>query len=214
LISDIYRGLLSKGGRVVVAALAALTFTAPARAQLHSDGFEFLKAVEKRDIEAVRKFLDAPGSTLVNSRDLSTKRTALHTVVEQRNTSWLSYLLAKGADPNLADNRGVTPLLLACRTSYIPGVEALVKAGARVDDPNEAGETPLISAVHARNTELMRVLLAAGANPDRADASGRTARDYAQLDGPQSVTLAEIARSAKRTDRGSASAVYGPVLRR
>jgi ankyrin repeat protein len=198
-----------------VAAAVALALAAPGSAQLHSDGFEFLKAVEKRDIETVRKFLDTPGSTLVNSRDLSTKRTALHTVVEQRNTSWLNYLLSKGADPNLADNRGMTPLLLACRSSYIAGVQALVKAGARIDEANVAGETPLISAVHARNTELMRVLLTAGANPDRPDATGRTARDYAKLEGPQSLTLAEITRSAQSTSQGSASAaVYGPVLRR
>jgi uncharacterized protein len=215
LISGILVGLLGRGGRMAAAGLMALALAAPGAAQLHSDGFEFLKAVEKRNIEEVRKFLDAPGSTLINSRDLASNRTALHIVVEQRNTSWLNFLLARGADPNLADNRGVTPLLIACRSGYIAGVESLVKAGARVDEANRAGETPLISAVHARNIELMRVLLTAGANPDRPDASGRSARDYARLEGQQSLTLAEIVRSAKTTGQGSASAaVYGPVPRR
>ena len=39
---------------------------------------------------------------------------------------------------------------------------------------------------------MMRVLLKAGADPDRADNSGRSARDYADPEGPSSRTLAEI----------------------
>ena len=133
-------------------------------------------------------------------------------VVERRDLGWLTFLLDKGADPNLADNKGVTPLLLACRLRFLDGVERLVKGGARVDEPNETGETPLISAVHDRNIPLMRTLLKAGANPDRTDNTGRSARDYAKQDGAGNALLAEIEQNAKPTSSRSGSGSYGPTL--
>jgi ankyrin repeat protein len=90
-------------------------------------------------------------------------------------------------------------------------VEVLVAKGARVDDANDAGETPLISAVHNRNVPMMRLLLKAGANPDRADNSGRSARDYAVLEGRGSPLIAEIETNAK--PQGTAGKPsYGPTL--
>jgi ankyrin repeat protein len=103
--------------------------------------------------------------------------------------------------------------MLASSLGFFEGVGALIKVGARVDEPNEAGETPLITAVHRRDTQMMRVLLQAGANPDRSDNSGRTAREYATLEGENSRTLAEITRSA-RDDKPASSRdsgeTYGP----
>ena len=53
---------------------------------------------------------------------------------------------------------------------------------------------------------LIRLLLKAGADPDRADNSGRTARDYAALDGRNSPLLAEI-ESARQAARAAPKAV-------
>ncbi|MBB5732278.1 ankyrin repeat protein [Altererythrobacter atlanticus] len=203
-----------KFGRMVAGAAAALMLASamPASAQQYSDGYKFLKAVKDRDTAEVNKMLQEPGSTVINARDLATGESALHVAVKARDLSWIRFLTSKGANPNIADKKGVTPLILACRMGLIDGVQALVDAGARVDEPNNAGETPLISAVHARDTGLMRVLLKAGADPDRADNSGRTARDYARLDGASSQTLAEIERNAEEraADRKAEGEVYGP----
>ena len=141
----------------------------------------------------------------------SSASTALHIVIERRDLTWLNFLLAKGADPNLADSKGVTPLLLAVRMGFVEAVDALVKNHARLNDSNDAGETPLISAVHARNIPMMRVLLQAGADPDHTDNSGRSARDYAKLDGADSAVLAELVKNAK-TGRGASAGSYGPSL--
>ena len=78
--------------------------------------------------------------------------------------------------------------------------------------PNDTGETPLISATHRRDLGLVRILLKAGANPDRADNSGRSARDYAALDGRQNPILAEIESTTRaRTGAGGAKS-FGPTL--
>lgn len=194
---------------LAMAAGLSLMVAAPGAAQYYTDGYKFLQAVEKQDQGAVEQLLNK-NSVLINSRDRTDGHTALHIAVRARAYSWLSYLLGKGADPNAADKNGVTPLMLASQTGQTDAVVALARSGARVDVPNDAGETPLISAVHNRNLAMVRLLLAAGANPDRADNSGRSARDYAKLDGADSPTLAAIARNDKDQAGKKSHGTYGP----
>jgi len=199
-------------GSVIGGTLAAmLALGAPIAAQTYSDGFLFLQAVQKKDIDKADELLGKPGSTLINSRDISNGRTGLHIAADRRDVVWLVYLLNRGANPNIADNSGVSPLMLASQRGFHEGVQHLVNGGARVDTANDTGETPLILAVHRRDTGMMRLLLKAGADPDRTDNSGRSARDYAELDGANSLTLAEIERSAS-TSRRAEGGVYGPSI--
>lgn len=188
---------------------AGLAFAAPAAAQKMGEGYEFLKAVKARDGTKVNTALDRPGSTVIGTRDASTGETALHYVVARRDLVWLRFLIGRGANPNIADRNGVTPLTLAANLGWGEGVEQLVKSGASVDSANQTGETPLIAAIHRRDADMVRALLKAGANPDRADNSGRTARDYAVLMGPQSTILAELDK-AKAERKARAAKSYGP----
>lgn len=204
--------LMVQAGLAVAVPVAMLA--TPAAAQNFSDGYKFLQAVEKKDGKTAMELLDAPGSTVINARDVAGGRTALHIAVDRRDPTWLAFLIERGANPNIADNRGVTPLMRAVQMGFEEGVAALVGGGARVDQTNEAGETPLIFAVHQRNLSLTRVLLEAGADPDHSDNSGRSARDYARLDGPDAPVLAEIERrsDADGARHAASTEVYGPSL--
>ncbi len=197
---------------IALAGLAPIGLAAPAAAQMLSEGTEFLRAIEKRNEDAnkVTEMVDVPGSTVINSRELTSGRTALHIVVADRDTPWLNYLISQRANVNLADSQGVTPLMLAVQVGYIEGVEALVAARARVDVANASGETPLIFAVHSRNTDMMRVLLQASADPDRKDNSGRSARDYARLRGASDATNEAITHYERPASQRGAGATYGP----
>jgi uncharacterized protein len=203
---DVSKGFARLGGAMLA---GLLVLSAPASAQFMSDGYKFLEAVKKKEGDKVTDALSEPGSTLINTRDITTGESALHIVVARRDKLWLEFLISKGANVNIRDVKGVTPLVLASNLNFIEGVEVLVAKGAKVDEPSQTGETPLIAAVHTRNLELMRVLLKAGANPDRSDNSGRTARDYAMLDGRNSPLLAEIERSAKPKTTNT-KPVFGP----
>ncbi len=199
--------------RAILALLAAaLIAPAPAQAQF-SKSYKFLEAVRKKDGTVVQDALDEPGSQIVNTRDSTNGETALHIVTARRDLTWMNFMIAKGANVNVHDGRGVTPLQLAVTLGFPEGVELLVSQRARVDEPNSEGETPLISAVHRRDTALMRVLLKAGANPDRADNSGRSARDYALLNGPGNSLINEITSNAKPAgQRSGPQRSYGPTL--
>lgn len=196
--------------RLIAAMLALAIPAAPLCAQMFSEGYEFLKAVKDRDGNEATKALNEPGTTVVNARDLATGETALHIVTQRRDAVWIQFLTQHGANPNIEDKKGVMPIQLAASLGFLEGIEALIKAGARVDVTNVAGETPLITAVHRRDVAMVRLLLAQGADADRRDNSGRSARDYAKLMGASSQILGEIERSDKERKGQTTQQTYGP----
>ncbi len=189
--------------------LPALLLTAvPAAAQMsQSQGYKFLEAVRNSKGDEVIKILDEPGQRIVNAKDVTTGEGALHIVIKRGDETYLRYLLARGADPNLRDGRGDTPLLLAVQYGQNGMVEILTKAKANVNLGNGGGETPLIRAVQKRDLALVRELLAAGANPDQTDnVAGMSARDYARADTRSPAIAKLIDEKPKRAVR----AVAGP----
>jgi len=191
-------------------ALFGAVLAMPVQAQFFSDGYEFLKAVKDRDGDAATEALNEPGTTIVNARDITSGETALHITVARRDLLWTRFLIQRGANPNIRDKNGVSPLQLAVGLGFIEGVEALLDAGAEIDINDTAGETPLIAAVHRRDVPLIRLLLEKGANPDRTDNSGRSARDYAELSVSNRAILDEFARADEAQKGKPESKNYGP----
>lgn len=168
--------------------LAALGAT-PALAQF-SESYNFLKAVRDADGDKVTKALQGSGSTLINTRDFNTGEAGLHIVVKRRDMTWLGFLLSRGANPNVKDNAGNTPMLQAALIGFQEGVEALAKYNAQVNLGNSRGETPLIIATQQRNIPMVRFLLANGGDPRQADRiAGKSAHDYAAEDSRSAAVL-------------------------
>lgn len=184
--------------------------TAPAVAQLgQSPGYKFLQAIKDSKNDDVIGFLDKPGATVVNTRDSSTGEGAIHIVVRRGDMPYLTYLLQKGADPNLRDSKGESGMLLAARVGREEMIEALAKGGGNVNLANNSGETPLIVAVQRRDQAMVRALLDLGADPDQPDRlQGFSARDYAHQDGRASLIASMIDAKPKKARR----AVSGPRL--
>jgi hypothetical protein len=202
-------------GRKVTSAFLtglALSVAVPVAAQFQSEGYQFLEAVKERDGDKATDMLNKPGTQIVNTRDITSGDTGLHLVVQRRDVLWIRFLIQRGADPNIRNKKGLTPLQVATTLGFTDGVEALLKAGANVNVGDQTGETPLIAAVHQRNTELARVLLARGADPEHTDNSGRSARQYVELMSGNTLMKqvfeeADAKRAGKETKRN-----YGPAL--
>ncbi len=197
-----------RAGLAAAVLIGALGAALPAHAQF-SESYKFLEAVRKKDGQKVTDALNEPGSQIVNTRDASTGESGLHIVTARRDLTWMQFLVSHGANVNVRDAKGTTPLVLASNLGFIEGVEYLITSGAKVDEPNNTGETPLMTAVHRRDLAMVRALLKAGANADRPDNSGRSARDYAMLEGKDSAVATEIANSAKGGAQGPKK-TYGP----
>lgn len=195
---------------VALAGVAPQALMAPASAQLFSQGYEFLEAVDERDGDAVTEMLNKPGTQVVNTRDITNGRTGLHIVVERRDALWVRFLIQRGADPNIKDKKGTYPIQIAANLGDADSVEALIKGGAQVDVADQQGETPLIAAVHKRDTAIIARLLKEGADPDRNDNSGRSARNYAELMAGNDRILAEFAAADADRKANGPKKSYGP----
>lgn len=195
--------------RHLFAALALLPLAVPAAAQFQSESYKFLQAVRDSKGDEVTAALNKPGVTLVNTRDATTGEGAIHIVVKRDDPAYLRFLLAKGADPNLRDGQGNTPLLLAVAAGNDDLIPILTTAKANPNLANAAGETPLIRAVQRRDADMVQLLLAAGADPDQTDnIAGISARGYAERDTRSGVVGKLLAAAPKRTH----AAVAGPKL--
>lgn len=186
----------------------AMLSAGPAAAQF-SDGYNFLKAVRDKDVLKAKALIDKPGSTIVNARDLTSGETALMIAIRRKDTPWMGFLLENGADPNLKDAQGDTPLIVAAMNGFPEGVRVMLLAKAQVDGTNGRGETALIKAVLMRDAPSVRLLLQAGADPDRTDnQTGLSARDYAARD----IRSGPIAKALAEAPKKGASKSMGPSL--
>lgn len=191
-----------------LAAFALIVAAAPAAAQFQSEGYKFLQAVRDSKSNDVIAALNRPGSQIVNTRDVTTGEAALHITVRRGDVPYTTFLLQKGADPNIRDNRSNTPLLLAIQSGHAELIPLLVAGRANVNLASNAGVTPLILATQLRNADAVRALLTAHANPDQRDYNGQSARDYATHD----TRAGAIARLFAETPQQAAPAVAGPRL--
>lgn len=201
----------TRAARLALSALLITTPLSALSAQQFSESYKFLEAIRKAEGNTVNEILNKPGQSIVNARDRSTGDSALHIVTRRSDATYMRFLLQKGANPNLQDARGNTPMMLAVEQSFGDGVDILKNYKANVNLANSSGETPLIRAVQMRNYELVRILLAAGADPDQSDfAAGMSARAYAARDSRSPAITKALADAPKRGARGNAA---GPVLR-
>jgi len=146
------------------------------------------EAVLKGEAAVVRLLRDDPTATQTRaSRDRLVKAiphwlyvgdTGLHLAAAGLRAGVARILLESGADPNVENRRGGTPLHYACDPRPRSGgtwdpatqsslIEMLVVHGAEVDRGDRGGATALHRAVRARSVEAVRQLLALGARTDR-----------------------------------------------
>lgn len=172
----------------------------------YSESYTFLKAVRERDGAKVSEIVANPSSTAINARENGSGEGALHMLVRGRDFSFLRFLLARGARPDLQDNQGNTPLILAASIGWAEGAEALLARRANPNLPNNRGETPLILAVQRRDIALVRLLMSSGADPNRSDSvTGYSALDYARRDNRSGAVLRLL-----EAPRAAQPAVAGP----
>jgi cytohesin len=78
-------------------------------------------------------------------------------------------LITAGANPNLANKYGITPLLQASRTGADEVVQTLLRAGADPALAHPEGETALMAASFAGSLPTVRLLLEANADVNAVD---------------------------------------------
>jgi ankyrin repeat protein len=120
--------------------------------------------------------------------------TALHRAARGGDVESMLLLLQGGADPELPQVQGITPLQLAAGVGHggadtrgrfyseaqaIDTLNALIEGGANVNTQDQQGRTALHGAVRKGWTEVIQLLVDHGADIDLGDNNGLTPLDYA-----------------------------------
>ena len=144
--------------------------------------------------DAVNAFL-AAGFDPNNKQDSTFESSCLHcaAMFTYVDNGIVETLLMYGADPNVLNSHGNTPMHIAARFGHVDKVQMLLAAGA---DPNAASNpernTVLFYAIMnvVPNSEIVRMLLEAGARPDAVNVHNAIPADYA-TDHPEIVQMLE-----------------------
>ncbi|RPB01229.1 ankyrin [Choiromyces venosus 120613-1] len=152
-------------------------------------------AVFSRRLSLIRLFLENPTLDL-NKLD-TRENTALHIAIECCDLEVVKLLHAAGADPEIANEDGVTALLLAFSCRHLEVMEFLLRNGANVNARFPGGTwlhaTLLQGLVRFGDSErLVRLALERGADPEVRNYQNQRAIDIAFAEGK--TKLVEILR--------------------
>jgi ankyrin repeat protein len=107
---------------------------------------------------------------------------------ERKVQPLMALLLKSRANPNLADKKGMTPLLMVVRSKAnkplgLTLAQQLITTGAQVNATNNYGLTPLMMAASAGDARMAALLLHNTADRSLRDCRGRLAADIAVANG-------------------------------
>ena len=120
----------------------------------------FVEAVRKNRIDEVRTLLLK--GVDVNSRDVFGDNAGLHWAASLGLAEMARLLIDNGADVNIRNEEGYTPLHWAAGEGQKELVVILIIHGADVNAHNKRGWTPLRWAEAQRQKEIARILMTAG----------------------------------------------------
>ena len=114
----------------------------------------------------------------------------------------MRFLVERGADLEVVNQLGYTPLSFATGLEYTALAKLLVDKGANINS-TACGVPALCHAANTNNAELADYFLAKGADPDLADRDGNTPLMWACFQGAGAVVTSLLAHGADLNVMGS-----------
>ncbi|MFT6346869.1 MAG: hypothetical protein ACJA02_001115, partial [Myxococcota bacterium] len=115
-----------------------------------------MNATINNDIQAVQ-FFSRSGSKSIDKKNIG-GATALHIAARNNNLQVASILIENGANVNITDNEGWTPLMRASLSGNSSLIRILLNVGAYATKTNSSGETAIIHATVSDCAECIEQL--------------------------------------------------------
>lgn len=137
--------------------------------------------------------MDASNSALLGYTDYKfpNGNYLIHVAILNKNFSNLNVLLQCGANPNVRNDNGETPLCLAAYCGDEKMIKLLLKYGADKNGYDNTRKTPIFYSVKADNEKTLEELLKNGAAIRAMDFEGKTAKDYASKKNKKIIEIFE-----------------------
>ncbi|HEV7680994.1 MAG TPA: ankyrin repeat domain-containing protein [Pyrinomonadaceae bacterium] len=153
----------------------------------------FVRAAQEDNLEALTALIAGMD---VNLRDKQSHSTALEHAVRNANREMVQLLLASGAEVNLKNASGETPLMMLDSDATSDLIWDLINKGAKLNHQDEAGENALMQAATQNNLEALKTLIEAGAKVDLRNKDGQTALMLAAGEGYVNIVRALVLAGA------------------
>jgi ankyrin repeat protein len=101
-------------------------------------------------------------------------------------------LVDNGADVDVKNNEGFTPLMVVASSLQSRLLEKMVKKSKNIDVVDDNGRSALIKSAMCGLKENVEILLQNGANKDITDLTGWSAKDYIKLMGTTGTIVDKI----------------------
>jgi hypothetical protein len=132
-------------------------------------------AAQAGDAEVVKAFID-------HGADVNASLDSATLLQVARGVQVVKLLISAGADVNApSETMYGAPLGYAASVGDVGSIQALLKAGAKVNGKSFYGHTPLMHAAQSGNPDAVKALLMAGADVNAKDDEGQDALKYARF---------------------------------
>ena len=137
------------------------------------------------DLNKIKSVLDAKNFSerqeIINEKHYHTTDggTILHAAVANKHKEVVEYLVSCGANLELTDRHGSTPLAIAAWKEYYDILEYLLTHNANIDPTDVDNETPFTEAARHNRVELVKFLVTRKCNINHKGLHGSTALHHA-----------------------------------
>ncbi|XP_047429762.1 ankyrin repeat and EF-hand domain-containing protein 1a [Mugil cephalus] len=136
--------------------------------------YRLLQCVHKEDRVQIEKLVKLGMENLINLTEPQDGTGALHAAVSANNLDLVSFLLSQGADPNIQDKRGCTPIMLAAELGNDAILTLLAENQANLRLLDAQGRGILFYCIYPtkRHTYCLQVALKFEADANNVSAQG------------------------------------------
>nr|XP_019947092.1 PREDICTED: ankyrin repeat and EF-hand domain-containing protein 1 isoform X2 [Paralichthys olivaceus] len=133
-----------------------------------------LQRVHEGDTEQIKKMVNLGVENLINLTEPQDGTGVLHVAVSANNQDLVSFLLSLGADPNIQDKKGRTPVMLAAERGNHAIVGLLIQSNAdlKLQDAESRGVLFYCMYPTKRHTYCLQMALKCQADPNNVSAQG------------------------------------------